>query len=149
MSSTPLLLPPALERIVQRFQQVLEPKRRYEYLLCFANRLPPFPEDQKQPENKVPGCASQVYVTATLLDGKIILQGDSDSLITIGLVGLFAEGLNGLSSLEITQLTPDFIQRTGLDISLTASRANGFYNIFQTIQKKVLVCHLAETYLQS
>ncbi|QYO68117.1 SufE family protein [Leptolyngbya sp. 7M] len=142
-------LPASLERIVQRFQQITEPKRRYEYLLCFAKRLPPFPDEQKVAEHKVPGCVSQVYVTASLEQGKVIFQGDSDAQLTKGLVGLLVEGLNGLAPAEIIQLKPDFIQRTGLDISLTPSRANGFYNIFQTMQRKALVYHLAETYLQT
>jgi cysteine desulfuration protein SufE len=59
------------------------------------------------------------------------------------------EGLNGLSPQEIIQLKPDFIQQTGLDVSLTPSRANGFYNIFQTMQQKTLVYHLAEIYSQN
>ncbi len=142
-------LPASLERIVQRFQQITEPKQRYEYLLWFAKRLPPFPDDQKIPANRVPGCVSQVYMMATLEHGKVIFQGDSDAQLTKGLVGLLVEGLNGLTPAEIIQLKPDFIQQTGLDISLTPSRANGFYNIFQTMQQKALVFHLAETYLRT
>nr|WP_297061040.1 SufE family protein [Thermosynechococcus sp. M3746_W2019_013] len=46
-----------------------EPKRRYEYLLSFAKRLPVFPNEQA--ENKVPGCVSQVYLTASLQQGKV------------------------------------------------------------------------------
>jgi cysteine desulfuration protein SufE len=141
-------LPPALDRIIQRFQQISESKRRYEYLLYFAKRLPPFPENQKIPENRVSGCASQVYVTATIDGGKVSFQGDSDAQITKGLVGLLVEGLDGLTPPEIMQLTPDFIQQTGLDVSLTPSRANGFYNIFQMMKKRTLVCHLTETYSQ-
>jgi cysteine desulfuration protein SufE len=149
MSSISPPLPPALDRIVQRFQQIPEPKRRYEYLLHFAKRLPAFPDDRKIPENRVPGCASQVYVTATMEAGKVGFQADSDAQITKGLVGLLVEGLDGLTPTAIMQLTPDFIKQTGLDISLTPSRANGFYNIFQMMQKKALVCHLTETYSQS
>ena len=78
--------------------------------------------------------------------GKVSFQGDSDAQITKGLVGLLVEGLNGLTPTEIMQLTPHFIQQTGLDVSLTPSRANGFYNIFQMMQKRALVCHLTETY---
>jgi len=142
-------LPASLERIVQRFQQISEPKQRYEYLRCFAKRLPPFPDEQKVAAHQVPGCVSQVDVTASLEQGKVIFQGDSDSQLTKGLVGLLVEGLNGLPPAEIIQLTPDFIQQTGLDISLTPSRANGFYNIFQTMQQKALVYHLAATYLRT
>jgi cysteine desulfuration protein SufE len=135
-------LPPALAKIVQRFQRVAEPKRRYEQLICYAQKLQEFPESDKMPENKVPGCVSQVYVTATLNDGKVVYQGDSDSQLTKGLLGLLVEGLNGLTPTEIVQLTPDFIQATGLNVSLTPSRANGFYNIFKTMQKKALECKL-------
>lgn len=74
MSPASQPLPPSLERIIQRFQQISEPKRRYEYLLCFAKRLPLFPADQKIAVHRVPGCVSQVYVTARLEHGKIIFQ---------------------------------------------------------------------------
>jgi cysteine desulfuration protein SufE len=142
-------LPASLEWIVQRFQQISEPKRRYEYLLYFAKRLPSFPDEQKVAAHRVSGCVSEVYVMASLESGKVVFQGDSGSQITKGLVGLLVERLNGLTPIEIMQLTPNFIQQTGLDVSLTPSRANGFYNIFQTMQQKVVRCHLAETYLQS
>ncbi|BAY23596.1 Fe-S metabolism associated SufE [Calothrix sp. NIES-2100] len=142
MSSSTDSLPPALAKIVQRFQRASDQKRRYEQLIWYAQKLPALPEADKIPENKVPGCVSQVYVTATLEDGKVKYQGDSDSQLTKGLVGLLIEGLNGLSPTEIVQLAPDFIQETGLNVSLTPSRANGFYNIFKTMQKKALECKL-------
>lgn len=138
MSSTIDSLPPSLAKIVQRFARVSEPKRRYEQLIWYGQRLREFPESDKVPENKVPGCVSQVYITATLKDDKVLFQGDSDSQLTKGLVGLLIEGLNGLTPAQIVQLTPDFIQETGLNVSLTPSRANGFYNIFKTMQKKAL-----------
>lgn len=131
-------LPPALSKIVQRFQRASDPKRRYEQLICYAQKLPEFPEADKVQENKVPGCVSQVYVTASLEDGKVVFHGDSDSQLTKGLLALLIEGLKGLTPTEIVNLTPDFIQGTGLNVSLTPSRANGFYNIFKTMQKKAL-----------
>ena len=131
-------LPPALAKIVKRFQRASEPKRRYEQLIWYAQKLPEFPAEGKTTENKVPGCVSQVFVTASLDEDKITYQGDSDSQLTKGLLALLIEGLNGSTPAEIVQLTPDFIQETGLNVSLTPSRANGFYNIFKTMQKKAL-----------
>ncbi len=90
------------------------------------------------------GCVSQVYITARLEDGKVAFQGDSDAQITKGLVALLIEGLNGSAPLEIQQLTPDFIKITGFDISLTPSRSNGFYNIFQFMQRKATACQFAD-----
>ncbi|NJL48024.1 MAG: SufE family protein [Leptolyngbyaceae cyanobacterium SM2_5_2] len=126
--------PESIDKIVTRFQQVADPKRRYEQLLWFAKKLDPFPADQKTPENKVQGCVSQVYVIADLDDGKVIYQADSDAQITKGLVALLVKGLNGLTPQEIVNLSPDFIKDTQLDVSLTPSRANGFYNIFKKMQ---------------
>jgi cysteine desulfuration protein SufE len=138
MVETSAPLPPALEQIVQRFQRVSDPKQRYEQLLSLAKRLPGFPEADKTPENKVSGCVSQVYITAELTDGKVKYQGDSDSQLVKGLVALLIRGLDGLPPEQILQVTPDFIQATGLNVSLTPSRANGFYNIFRMMQQKAL-----------
>ncbi|MEM1241218.1 MAG: SufE family protein [Cyanobacteria bacterium P01_H01_bin.26] len=131
--------PPALDKIVKRFQRIQDPRRRYEQLLWYAKRLEGFPEDNKTPENKVKGCVSQVYITAsTDDDGHVSFQGDSDAQITKGLVALLIEGLKGLPPSDIVQLEPDFIKDTQLDVSLTPSRANGFYNIFKMMQQKAL-----------
>ena len=131
-------LPPKLERIVERFKRRSDSKKRYEQLLWYAKKLEAMPEEGKIPENKVPGCVSQVYITADLREDKVWYQGDSDAQLVKGLVALLIEGLNGLSPQEIIQLQPDFIDETGLKVSLTPSRANGFYNIFQTMKKKAL-----------
>lgn len=138
MSSTPTPLPDSLARIVERFKRHSNPKQRYEQLLWYAKRLKEMPDADKVPENKVPGCVSQVHLTANLEDGKVWYQGDSDAQLVKGLVALLIEGLNGLTPEEIVQVSPDFIQETGLNVSLTPSRANGFYNIFQTMKKKAL-----------
>jgi cysteine desulfuration protein SufE len=127
--------PAAIEKIVSRFQQTSDPKRRYEQLLWFAKKLDPLPEQEKTPENKVPGCVSQVFVTACLDQGGVIYRADSDAQITKGLVALLVQGMNGLTPEQILDLSPDFIKDTGLDVSLTPSRANGFYNIFKKMQQ--------------
>jgi cysteine desulfuration protein SufE len=55
-----------------------------------------------------------------------------------GLVALLVEGLSGLSPEVVVSLSPEFIQATGLNVSLIPSRSNGFSNIFRTIQIKAL-----------
>jgi cysteine desulfuration protein SufE len=136
MSAPSPTRPASIDKMVKRFQRVSDPKRRYEQLLWFAKKLEAFPEAEKTPENKVSGCVSQVYIIGQVDDGRICFQGDSDAQITKGLVALLISALNGLTPEEVVNLSPDFIKDTQLDVSLTPSRANGFYNIFKTMQQK-------------
>jgi cysteine desulfuration protein SufE len=138
MSSSETFLPTKLAKIVERFQRRTNPKQKYEQLLWYGQKLPTMPESAKIPENKVNGCVSQVYITARLAEGKVLYQGDSDAQLVKGLVAFLIEGLNELAPEEIIRVQPNFIEETGLQVSLTPSRANGFYNIFKLMQKKAL-----------
>jgi cysteine desulfuration protein SufE len=124
----------ALDRIVERLGSTSDPKRRYEYVLWLAKKLPPLPEDLRQEMFKVKGCVSQVYVVAQLVEGKLHWQGESDAAITKGLLALLIEGLEGLTPAEALAIDPAFLAATGLQASLTPSRANGFLNIFRMMQ---------------
>lgn len=132
------VLPPSIVKLIDRFQTLSDPKARYEQLILYGKKLPPFDPQLKIPENRVSGCVSNVYLTAALTEGKVIFNGDSDALISKGFLGFLAAGMNGLSPQTILELTPDFIQQLGLSVSLTPSRANGFVSIFQTMQRKTM-----------
>lgn len=125
---------PALDRIVERLGSTSDPRRRYEYVLWLAKKLEPFPDDLRQDAFKVKGCVSQVYVVGSLQEGRLHWRGDSDAQITKGLLALLIEGMEGLTPAEATALDPAFIAATGLQASLTPSRANGFLNILRTMQ---------------
>ena len=53
-------LPAKLQKIVESFQMVPDPRARYQQLLFYASKLPPLPTEYRNSENKVPGCVSQV-----------------------------------------------------------------------------------------
>ncbi|QDZ41339.1 SufE family protein [Euhalothece natronophila Z-M001] len=144
MSSSASSLPQRLDKIVQRFKRRSDPKQKYQQLLWYAKKLEAMPEEAKIPENKVSGCVSQVYITASLENGKVKFLGDSDAQLVKGLVAFLIDGLNDLPPEEIVEVSPDFIEETGLKVSLTPSRANGFYNIFQTMKKKALGFQMAQ-----
>ena len=124
----------ALDRIVERLGRSGDARRRYEYILWLAKKLAPLPGDLRQEAFKVKGCVSQVFVVGRLEDGTLHWQGDSDAQITKGLLALLIEGLEGLTPAEVTAIDPAFIAATGLQTSLTPSRANGFLNILRMMQ---------------
>ena len=123
-----------LDQIVERLKTTSDPKRRYEYVLWLAKKLQPLPDDYRTDAFKVKGCVSQVYVVGQLVDGKLHWQGDSDAAITKGLLALLIEGLEGLEPSAAAKLDPSFLADTGLQGSLTPSRANGFLNILKMMQ---------------
>ncbi len=123
-----------LDQIVERLKGTADPKRRYEYVLWLAKKLEPLPDDYRNDAFKVKGCVSQVYVVGQLVDGKLHWQGDSDAAITKGLLALLIEGLEGLEPVAAASIDPGFLSETGLQASLTPSRANGFLNILKMMQ---------------
>ena len=126
----------ALDRMVERLGSTADPKRRYEYVLWLAKKLKPMPADQQTEEIKVKGCVSQVFVRGHIDDGTMQWSGDSDALITKGLLALLIQGLNGLTPEQVQAVDPSFIEATGLQASLTPSRANGFLNILRMMQNQ-------------
>jgi cysteine desulfuration protein SufE len=123
-----------LDQMVERLGSTTDPKRRYEYVLWLGKKLPPFPEELRQDSYKVRGCVSQVYVVAELQAGRLHWQGDSDAAITKGLLALLMQGMEGLTPEQAVALDPAVLAATGLQASLTPSRANGFLSIFRTMQ---------------
>jgi cysteine desulfuration protein SufE len=123
-----------LDQIVERLKGTADPKRRYEYVLWLAKKLEPLPEDCRNDAFKVKGCVSQVYVVGQLVDGRLHWRGDSDAAITKGLLALLIEGLEGLEPAAAAAIDPAFLAETGLQASLTPSRANGFLNILRMMQ---------------
>ena len=134
---------PALDRIVERLAGTADPKRRYEYVLWLAKKLQPLPEEFRNDAFKVKGCVSQVYVVGQLVEGKLHWQGDSDAAITKGLLALLIEGMEGLEPAAAAAIDPAFLSETGLQASLTPSRANGFLNILKQMQAQAQALALA------
>ena len=132
--SAPATGSPVLDQIVTRLAGTADPKRRYEYVLWLARKLEPLPDDFRQDAFRVKGCVSQVFVVGQLRDGTLHWLGDSDAAITKGLLALLIEGLEGLTPQQVAAIDPGFIAATGLQASLTPSRANGFLNILRMMQ---------------
>ena len=135
-SSTTRFGSQALDQLAERLNSTSDPRKRYEYVLWLAKKLPSMPPELQTEERKVKGCVSQVFIASDLVEGRLKWQGDSDALITKGLLALLIKGLEDLTPAEVMAVDPGFIAATGLQASLTPSRANGFLNILRMMQQQ-------------
>uniref|UniRef100_A0A803L0W1 DUF295 domain-containing protein n=3 Tax=Chenopodium quinoa TaxID=63459 RepID=A0A803L0W1_CHEQI len=74
-----------LSRLVTEFRSLPEPIDRVKRLLDYAAVLPRLGESTRSPENRVPGCAAQVWLEVVVDEvGRMRFGADSDSEITKG-----------------------------------------------------------------
>ncbi|MBD2104640.1 SufE family protein [Leptolyngbya sp. FACHB-261] len=136
------MLPPFLEKVLDRFKRLPDDRTRTEAIIYYCKRLAPMPAELKTDETKVPGCVSNVFITSELQDGKMHYLAAADALTTRGVVAILVEGFNGLSPEEVLSVPPEPFKESGIVQSLSASRANGFYNILNRIREEAMK-HLA------
>ena len=125
-----------LNNLVDKLKNSEDPKRKYEYILWLGKKLEEPDSNILVPENKVKGCVSEVFVKASIHEGKVYWQGYSDALITKGLLAFLINGLNELTPKEVVKINKKFLEETGLKASLTPSRSNGFLNILLKMQSQ-------------
>ena len=98
---------------------------RYQFIIEFGRKLPPFPDEWRNDAHRVPGCQSQVWMATQLKDERLYLAGASDAAIVSGLVALLLRVYSGRTLSEIANTDPDFLTRLGLIAALSSNRGNG------------------------
>jgi cysteine desulfuration protein SufE len=125
--------------IIENFDLLDDWDDRYRYLIELGRELEPLPEAAHNEDNKVRGCASQVWVeTRVSHDAEtavLHLRGDSDAHIVRGLVYLVLALYSGRPALEIvTTNAQDLFAKLGLDAHLTPQRSNGVRSMVERIK---------------
>ncbi len=119
-----------LDEIVENFELLDEMEDRYRYLIELGRDLEPLDEAAHNDDNRVRGCASQVWVetraTGAGGDRRLHLRGDSDAHIVKGLIRLvFAQyGDRAPADIVDVDIEPLF-ERLGMSQHITRQRTNG------------------------
>lgn len=113
---------------------------RYRYVIELGKALPELPEAARTEENKVRGCASQVWLATNFAAGErgkvFALQGDSDALIVRGLVAILLALYQGKTPAEALAVDAQgAFARLGLKEHLTPQRSNGFASMVERIRR--------------
>jgi cysteine desulfuration protein SufE len=130
-----------LDQIIDDFAYLDEWEDRYRYVIELGKALPELPEDKRTSENKVQGCASQVWLVSHVAedgaDPVLSFEGDSDAHIVRGLVAIVLAAYSGKPASEIAQTDAiEIFNRIGLVEHLSAQRANGLRSMVKRIRDK-------------
>lgn len=127
-----------IDDILDDFEYLEEWEDRYRYVIELGKSLPDLPDSEKVPENKVRGCASQVWLVTETGDGKdpvLTFRGDSDAHIVRGLVAIVLAIYSGKPASEVAKLDAlETFRRIGMIEHLSAQRANGLRSMVARIQ---------------
>eukprot|EP01037_Dinobryon_pediforme_P042802 gene42802-53413_t len=130
---------PSLREIIDNFDLLDEWDDRYRYLIELGRTLDPMPEAAHNEDNKVRGCASQVWLETHIerADGEPVLRflGDSDAHIVRGLVALALSIFSGKPARQILETDASAVFES-LDLAshLSAQRANGVRSMIDRIR---------------
>ncbi|HEU0110103.1 MAG TPA: SufE family protein [Flavisolibacter sp.] len=115
---------------------------KYEYIIDLGKKLPPLENEYKIDDNRVRGCQSTVYLTASYKDDKIYFKADSDAVIVKGLISMLIRVLSGHTTDEIVNAKLDFINKIGMMSHLAQTRSNGLLAMVKQMKNYALAYKL-------
>ena len=129
----------AIDDLLADFEVMDDWEDRYRHVIELGRELPPLPEADHTAENKVRGCASQVWITSAVRGGTgepvLDFLGDSDALIVKGLIAIAFMIYSGKTAREILATDAgEILGKLGLAGHLTQQRSNGFASMIQRIK---------------
>ena len=118
------------ENLKSDFEILDDWEDRYRHVIELGKQLPPLAEADRNPANKVRGCASQVWIVTRTIESAsgpvLALAGDSDALIVKGLIAIiFMIFSNEPAAAILATDAGTLLNVLGLKGHLTQQRSNG------------------------
>ena len=123
-----------LDKIKARGEEMapLEGHDRLQYLIDIAREVPPLDDKDKVDENKIRGCASNLWVVCKVNeDGTMSYKHDADAWITKGTSKILVDLLDGEDRSAIADLTLESFEGLGIRNLLTMQRQVGFGSLVE------------------
>ena len=125
-----------LDKIKARGDELamLQGHDRLQYLVDLAREVEPLDEKDKIEENKIRGCASNLWVTGKQqINGTVEYKHDGDAWITKGTAKVIVDLVNGERKSEVANLSLDSFKPLGIRELLTMQRQVGFGSLIERI----------------
>ena len=135
MTATPAI-DTELDALAEEFELLGDWESQIQYVIDLGRDLSPLSDAERSDQNKVRGCASQVWlVTEDLGEGRLGFRGDSDAHMVRGLIAILLRLYSGRGKAEISAFDARAaLRRLGLDNMLSAQRSNGLASMVKRIR---------------
>jgi cysteine desulfuration protein SufE len=131
----------SIDDIIDDFALIDDWEERYRYVIELGRALPGMPESAHTEENRVRGCASQVWLETHVSrndKGEPVLsfKADSDAHIVRGLVAIILALYSDKTAREILSVDAlGAFEKLGLFEHLTPQRSNGVRSMVERIRR--------------
>lgn len=132
------------QEIIEEFALFDDWMGRYEYLIEMGRSLPEMDPEYQTDDYKIRGCQSQVWIKPDMSNGSVTFQGDSDALITKGLVALLIRVLNNQAPQDIAGAELNFLDRIGMKEHLSPTRKNGLASMIKQMKLYAIALQTTE-----
>lgn len=134
-------IPTQLAEIRDDFLE-LQLRDRLQLLLEFANELPELPEryrDHPDLFERVEECQSPVFIFIEVEDDTVQMYATAppEAPTTRGFASILAQGLSGLSTAEVLELTDDYPQSLGLAQAVSPLRLRGMTGMLARAKRQI------------
>ena len=126
------------KQIIEEFSLLNSWEEKYEHLISLGSEISELDNSLKVDKHLMRGCQSKVWLICKYANGKLYFYGDSDALITRGLVALVLRLYSNAAAGEIINTELDVFEEIGLKKHLSMNRANGLNIMIKMIQKNAL-----------
>ena len=128
-----------IDDIRDNFELLDEWDDRYRYVIELGRTLAPMSETEHSAQNKVSGCASQVWLSREIdhsgAEPVLNFEGDSDAHIVRGLIAILLTIQSGKTPKDILNTDPIAIfDELGFREHLTPQRSNGLRSMVERIR---------------
>lgn len=122
------------QELIEEFSMFDDWMDKYNYLIELGKSLEPMDEEYKTKQYLISGCQSQVWLYAWMEDDKMMLRGDSDAVITKGIVSLLLKVYSAEKPAEVYADDASFLDEIGLKEHLSPTRSNGLVSMIKQIK---------------
>lgn len=127
------------QQLIEDYLIIEDPAERMAAIVAGGRKALPYPEEDRDDEHRVHGCASRVWVTGWREgDGHCEFRSDSDSPAVKALAEMLCRLYSGFAPAETAAEEPRFVTALGIDRHLTPTRLRGLGNVAARVRDLAL-----------